>query len=212
MCKCKSVGAHLILVPWRLLSATGGNPNASHPAPAQGYHSPADLPALQHNTRSGAGCESWLIIMLRWKSYCCRARVQARAPANTHVQGTTVPAYPRASLETCTGKQQPLPACLPQSQCQNRHSEQQRGSFPLPLVPSRSHLGHQQWLVSLGGLLTMSGGSVRPAGPRCRLVLPSLLSALWVSSTSCPAQCCKREELPGSHLLTTAAPPSCPTL
>lgn len=81
------------------------------------------------------------------ESYCCRARAQARAPANTHVRGTTVPAYPRASLETCTGKQQPLPACLPQSQCQNRHSKQRRGSFPLPLVPSRSHLGHQQWLV-----------------------------------------------------------------
>lgn len=70
----------------------------------------------------------------------------------------------------------------------------------------------------------MPWGSVGPAGPCCRLVLPSLLSALpgeqhvlpcavlqeLVDPAGAPASPSK--ELPGSHLLTTAAPRSCPTL
>lgn len=67
-------------------------------------------------------------------------------------------------------------------------------------------------------------GSIRPTGPRCRLILPSLLSALpgeqhvlpcavsqeLADPAGAPASLSKK--LPGSHLLTTVAPQSCPTL
>lgn len=135
-----------------------------------------------------------------------------------------MPPSPQGQLQTRAGEQQPSPACLPRSRCHRRHSEQRRGSFPLPPVPARSQLGHQPWLASPGGLLTIPWGSVRPAGPRCRLPLPSLLSALAGQQRVLPCAVLQEladpagaptslsKELPGSHLLTTAAPRSCPTL
>lgn len=104
----------------------------------------------------------------------CPSQGTSKHPGPGHHRATKPP-----GLAADTHREATALAHLPSSEpMPKNHSEQRRGSFPLPPVPARSHLGHQQRLVSPSELLITPWGSVGPAGPCCRLVLPSLLSAL----------------------------------